>query len=122
MNIILDCVKLQKEQGVFSSKRKITANTKDDATALKELVEMLQAICSESIDRDLPLDKAFAALHVKLVKREPNTGADFYQKILDDYRNVAPLKHIRQDRRGVTVLQHLHDHYQEANKIIKENK
>lgn len=110
MQILIDVVKLQKQQNLLKIKKKITATTKDDVEALKELVELLQTIVSESIDRDLPIDKAFAAVHIALMKKQP-IDYSFYESVLNDYRNVAPLKHIRQASRGVSILQEIHNRY-----------
>lgn len=107
MQILIDCVKLQKQKNLFRGKRKITANTKNDTEALQELTELLQTIISESIDRDLPIDKAFAKLHVSLLKGE---SID-YEQVLNDYRNIDQLRHIRQNSRGTQILQEIHEHY-----------
>lgn len=104
MQLILDCIKLQRERG-FTSKRKPLLKGKSDAENLQEAAELLRALISECIDKDLPIDFAFAHLHkTQLTNEKPD-----YQKVIDNYRSGVsnqPTK-FRQKNQGLTLLKEI---------------
>lgn len=113
MQILLDCVEFQKQKG-FQSKRKVAGTIKNDSEALKELTELLQAIISESLDRDLPIDGAFAALHKSILTKSQSQSQIDYQQILDKYRNSEKLQHFRQNSKGKSLLQQIQRIYTDS--------
>lgn len=101
MHLLIDSVKYQKENG-FVSNRHPLAKIKSDSAALKEAAEMIRGILSECIDRKLPIDDAFAALHVATVKNKPLTEDD-YKKMLEKSKDERTSQ-IKQNRSTVSLL------------------
>lgn len=82
MQILIDAVKYQRANGL-NTNRHIIRKIKNDEEALKEATELVRAIISECIERNLPIDDALAALHFATIQK---TEVD-YAALLAKHRN-----------------------------------
>lgn len=81
MQLLIDCVKHQQATGGYQRNRVVISKIKNESEALQEAVELLRTILSECIERDLPIDDAFAALHKATVNKDTLTKKNYEQLI-----------------------------------------
>lgn len=110
MQLIIDCIKHQQSTGNYQRNRVVIAKIKNEGEALQEAVELIRTIISECIERNLPLDDAFAALHKATVNKDTLTKKNYEQLIKTarmpkntvfkqsgSERNLSLLKKIQQE-------------------------